>query len=249
MTPYEKLGVRSDASPEEIKKAYKKLAMKHHPDRGGDEARFKEITEAYDRIKKGDVYDGQDFEPFGFDDFESQFGNFFNFKFGGEDPRQTFSQQVHVNYPISIQDALAGKETTIKLHLPSGNTKMVNLKIPANCYQGQKIRFKGLGDHNTDVIITLDISVPMPYIIKGRDLYYEKELDVLLASVGGEFPYTHVDGNSYNIKIPPGVQHGARIRMNGLGLNGGHLIFVMKLKVNDLSKYKSDLEKYISKEK
>ena len=73
---------------------------------------------------------------------------------------------------------------------------MVNLKIPANCYQGQKIRFKGLGDHNTDVIITLDISVPMPYIIKGRDLYYEKELDVLLASVGGEFPYTHVDGNS-----------------------------------------------------
>ena len=51
----------------------------------------KEITEAYDRIKKGDVYDGQDFEPFGFDDFESQFGNLFNFKFGGEDPRQTFS--------------------------------------------------------------------------------------------------------------------------------------------------------------
>ena len=50
MTPYEKLGVRSDASPEEIKKAYKKLAMQHHPDRGGDEARFKEITEAYDRI-------------------------------------------------------------------------------------------------------------------------------------------------------------------------------------------------------
>lgn len=246
MTPYEKLGVSSNATPDEIKKAYKRLALKHHPDRGGDESRFKEITEAYDRIKKGDVYNDQHFEPFDFpQDFGNQFGNFFNFKFGGEDPRQNFSQQVHVNYPISIQDALAGKETTIKIHLPSGNTKMVNVKIPADCYHGQKIRFKGLGDHNTDIIITLDISVPMPYIIKGRDLYYEKEIDAILASVGGEFTYTHVDGNSYKIKVPAGIQHGARIRMNGLGLKGGHLFFVIGIKINDLSKYKNDLLKYI----
>ena len=88
----------------------------------------------------------------------------------------------------------------------------------------------------------------MPYIIKGRDLYYEKELDALLASVGGEFPYTHVDGNAYKIKVPAGIQHGAKIRMNGLGLNGGHLFFVIGIKVNNLSKYKSNLEKYISKE-
>ncbi len=245
MTPYEKLGVRSDSSPDEIKKAYKKLAMEHHPDRGGDEARFKEITEAYDRIKKGNAYEDE-FDPM--DNFANQFGNFFNFKFGGDDPRQTFSQQVHVTYSLPIQDALAGKDATLKIHLPSGNTKMVNLKIPANCYQGQKIRFKGLGDYNTDIIITLDISVPMPYIIKGRDLYYEKDIDAILASVGGEFPYTHVDGNKYNIKVPAGVQPGARIRMNGLGLNGGHLFFLMNIKIKDLSKYKNDLEKYISKE-
>ena len=84
-----------------------------------------------------------------------------------------------------------------------------------------------------------------PYIIKGRDLYYEKEIDGLLASIGGEFAYTHVDGNSYKIKVPAGVQHGSKIRMNGLGLNGGHLFFLMLLKIKDLSKYKDDLKKYL----
>ena len=45
---YQKLGLGRAASPDEIKKAYRSLAMKHHPDRGGDEKKFKEISEAYE---------------------------------------------------------------------------------------------------------------------------------------------------------------------------------------------------------
>ena len=45
---YETLGVSEDAEPAAIKKAYRKLAMKHHPDKGGDEKLFKEINEAND---------------------------------------------------------------------------------------------------------------------------------------------------------------------------------------------------------
>jgi DnaJ-class molecular chaperone len=71
--PYETLGVRTDASKEQIKKAYRKLAMEYHPDKGGDEDKFKEINEAYSALsdnpknrtrksRRGPA--GFDFDPF-----------------------------------------------------------------------------------------------------------------------------------------------------------------------------------------
>merc|ERR1740138_1796818 len=57
---YEVLGVEKDATPEQIKKAYRKLAVKNHPDKGGDEATFKEIQKAFDILgdeRKREIYD------------------------------------------------------------------------------------------------------------------------------------------------------------------------------------------------
>ena len=244
MTPYEVLGVSPNISPEDLKKAYKKLAMQHHPDRGGDEAKFKEINEAYDRIKKGN----DEPEITDFADFAENFGNFFNFKFGS-DPRRNVQQEVHVTYPISIQDALAGKETNIKINLPTGNTKIVSLKIPKDCYQGQKIRFKGIADYGSDIIITLDIRGPMHYIIRGKDIFYEKEIDGLLASIGGDFEYEHFDGNKYKIRVPAGVQTGSKIRMSGMGLTDGNLYFVFNVIIRDLSEHREELKKYLKEYK
>jgi curved DNA-binding protein CbpA len=51
MDYYSTLGVSRNASPEEIKRAYRKLAMKHHPDRGGDQSTLQRINEAYDTLK------------------------------------------------------------------------------------------------------------------------------------------------------------------------------------------------------
>src|SRR5947208_3237956 len=48
---YDVLGISKDASPDEIKKAFRRAAVAHHPDRGGDEAKFKEINEAYEVLK------------------------------------------------------------------------------------------------------------------------------------------------------------------------------------------------------
>lgn len=48
---YEVLGVKKDASADELKKAFRRAAIEHHPDKGGDEAKFKEINEAYEVLK------------------------------------------------------------------------------------------------------------------------------------------------------------------------------------------------------
>src|SRR5262249_25095759 len=61
---YEVLGVGKDASPDEIKKAFRRLAVQHHPDKaGGDETKFKEINEAYEVLK--DASKRQRYDQFG----------------------------------------------------------------------------------------------------------------------------------------------------------------------------------------
>ena len=85
---YKVLGVNENASQDEIKKAYRKLAVEHHPDKGGDENTFKKISEAYDTIgdeNKRSQYNNQRSNPFsggvGFDPFGNgfnPFGDMFN---------------------------------------------------------------------------------------------------------------------------------------------------------------------------
>src|SRR6185369_6555760 len=96
---YDILGVDKKASKDDVKKAFRKLAQKHHPDKGGDEAKFKEITEAYSTLsddRKRKEYDsyGRSFaggapggqgggNPFGGFDFSGfQQGDFQNVDFG-----------------------------------------------------------------------------------------------------------------------------------------------------------------------
>ena len=53
--PYDILGIQPNASNEEIKKAYRKLSLKHHPDRGGDEEKFKELSAAYEKLTNPEI--------------------------------------------------------------------------------------------------------------------------------------------------------------------------------------------------
>ena len=109
MDYYERLGVSRNASPDEIKRAYKKLAIKHHPDKGGDHATFAGINEAYDTLKdpaKKQQYDNptpQGFGPNGFEGmggFEDLFSQF-GFKFN-QPQRQQRNQDVQLRYNIDL---------------------------------------------------------------------------------------------------------------------------------------------------
>jgi DnaJ-class molecular chaperone len=128
--PYSLLGVSQGASKEEIKKAYKKLAMQHHPDKGGDEKIFKEITNAYNTLTNDSPQEHQ-FHQHPFNDMD-MFSQMFGGR-GGGNPfggfggfgRQQSRQETHRDKMkpvkkaiiISMKDAFKG--TTKKVHIVS----------------------------------------------------------------------------------------------------------------------------------
>lgn len=169
---YDILGVSEDASSDQIKKAFKEIAKKEHPDRGGNEARFKEANEAYDTLKNSQKrHDYDTMRKFGgtkggdhpffnediFGDFFSGFGNGdmdfggrFNFTQGPGRTR-TFRQQrgnrnVQVRMAISIKEAMMHNEKTINYKLPSGREEFATVKIPAGVQHGVTFKFAGMGD-------------------------------------------------------------------------------------------------------
>lgn len=133
---YDTLGIDKKATQDDIKKAFRKLAQKHHPDKGGDESKFKEITEAYSILsdeKKRREYDnyGQTFNgsgpgagaggnPFGgFDfngfgqggvefDFSDLFGGGFGDIFGGGSPRTRRGRDISIDIEVSFKESVLG---------------------------------------------------------------------------------------------------------------------------------------------
>lgn len=142
---YEVLGVKKDASADELKKAFRRSAVEHHPDRGGDEAKFKEINEAYEVLKDSEKrkrYDqfghsgvggGAAGNPFGgaygqgqninFDFGDLGLGDIFSSFFGGGGggqqgrPRQTRGRDVEAGVEISFEQAVFGTEADLNLQL------------------------------------------------------------------------------------------------------------------------------------
>src|SRR6202166_1809087 len=134
---YELLGVQRNATPEELKKAYRKQAMQWHPDRNpGDKAaeqRFKEVSEAYEILKddqKRAAYDryghaafengrGNGANGFGFD-FSSSFTDVFDdlfgeFMGGRQRRRQNRGGDLRYNLEISLEEAFRGRAAQIRV--------------------------------------------------------------------------------------------------------------------------------------
>jgi len=140
---YEILGISKSASPEEIKKAYRKVALKFHPDRNQDdpeaEEKFKEASEAYSVLgnqEKRDIYDrygfdglsaggrsASDFSFFSdsiFSDFEDIFGSFFGFGGGGFSGRSRSTRarggaDIGAEISITLEESYKGVEKEIEI--------------------------------------------------------------------------------------------------------------------------------------
>jgi curved DNA-binding protein len=229
MNYYETLGLNRNADQDQIKKAYRSMAMKHHPDRGGNEQKFKEIEEAYrtlsDPQKKQMVDSGMDpnqqqsggnwhgsgpfefhFNTGNFDDVFGQFG----FGFGGR-PRPR-NRTFNVNVKITLEEVLTGKEVNAEIGLPNGQKKMVSISVPAGIEHGQQIRYQGMGDHTIkdappgDLIVNIIVDHHSKFQRSGDQIIYNHTISVWDAILGTSLKLQTLDKKTIDITIPAGTQ-------------------------------------------
>jgi DnaJ-class molecular chaperone len=203
MDYYSTLGVDRNATDDDIKKAYRKLAMKHHPDRGGDEATFKKISEAYDILsdpQKKQIVDlggdpknqggGGYGNSFNQGPFEFHFGGgvppgmediFGRFGFGSGFGRQPMKKNktLNINVDITLEDVLTGKDINAEITIPgSGKRKMINIAIPAGIEHGQQIRYEGMGDDAVKDIRPGDLIVNVN--VRPHSRFRREHTDIIL---------------------------------------------------------------------
>ena len=255
MTYYATLGVSQDASQNDIKKAYRSLAMKHHPDRGGDADTFKNISVAYDTLSdenKRAQYDqqlmgGPQINMHNFGDINEMFGNMFRFGpgFAG------FQQQGHIQKnrdlnlrcQITLRDSFVGKELEATYTLPSGKRQTVGITIPIGIENGQTIRYNGLGDDtypqlqrghlNVTVLVEPDIN----YHKRGDDICTVVNIDAFEAMLGCTKKVKTIDDKTLKIKIRPGIEHGGEYQAAGMGFQNaqrrttGNFIIIVNITI------------------
>jgi curved DNA-binding protein len=242
---YKILGVNKDASEEEIKKAFRKLAHAHHPDKStGDEAKFKEVSEAYavlsDKTKRAQYdrfgsagaggFNGAGFDPsqFGFDfsgfgaqGFDSgDLNDILSSIFGGRRVRR--GRDVAVDIELSFQESVFGTERKVVINSKVVKQKEVSIAVPPGIEEGQMIRLSGMGE-------TLEGGLPGDLYVKvhvRKHPYLRKEgfnlimdLSVLLseALLSSEKTIATLDGE-VTLKVPAGTKHGTILRVKNKGV-------------------------------
>lgn len=235
MDHYQILGVAKEATDTEIKKAYRKLASKHHPDKGGDAEKFKEIQKAYETLSdpnKRAQYDNPNpFEQFGSDPFGqgSPFADIFGDIFGGRGRRAAPSRNpdTMTELFIDMQTAYYGRNVMFDLGYLRDS-----IDIPPGIRDGSRIRLAGKGQSKYpglpagDLIIRIRINVPDNMAIEQNDIYQRVNISSLQAITGADVVVDNAVGKPLSVKVPAGTQPGARLKLSNQGMpvpNSSHM--------------------------
>ena len=247
MDPYKVLGVDRNTNENDLKKAYKSKAMKHHPDRGGDEAKFKELNEAYDVLKdpqKKAAYDrygttdmhrqGGDNHTYNFNgDINDIFNNFFG---GGGGPFQRASTfrsnprnvDINIEATLELEDVHNGKSLIASYRLPNGRQESVNIDIPPGVEHLNMIRFAGLGADTIsnaprgDLIVRIKILRHKTWERDGINLHSKIKVNVFDLILGTKKEIRTLSGKNFSVSIPKGTQTGTVFNITGEGLPHVH---------------------------
>lgn len=243
---YKILGVPKTASDDDIKKAYRKMAMKHHPDRGGDEKAFKEVNEANDilsnREKRNLVDQGIDplnpnqggfnrhqgnpfeynFNSGNMEDILRGFG-FGGFGFGQQHEQRPRNKSLHVELTITLEEAYTGVNKNIQIRFGAVN-KVINVSVPAGIDNGANIRYAGLGDDSIkgipagDLTVTIYVQRHPKFAREGVNLLTDVTIDCFDAILGTSATITTLDDRVLDVSIPPGTQPNTTLGLKNEGM-------------------------------
>lgn len=262
--PYSVLGVAKTATDAEIKAAYRKLAMKFHPDQNPDdkdaEAKFKEISAAYDQVKDAEKRrkhdEANDFGAAGWAHYR-QHGPSFDFRGGEfhsfEDMMNAFHgrhtpQNRHYNTSctISMLDAFSGCEVVLKVSQP--HEREIKVKVPAGVDMGTRIRIPGAGEQvykdqpAGDLYVQIIVQPDPVFSRQGKHLFSDVYVDAIDAMLGKPIPVRTIDGDDVEISPPAGFQSGWKVRIAGRGMpviasqaRGDHVVTVHLSLPNNLT--------------
>lgn len=264
---YKILEVERNAAPEEIKKAYRRLALKYHPDRNPNnkeaEEKFKEAAEAYSVLidtEKRSIYDrfghdglrGEGFSGFSgfnssiFEGFEDILGNFFNFGFGDIFGTQT---RKRARYPQKGRDLALELEITLE-EAAFGVEKEINLNRTELCRvcDGSKLRPGTQKSVCPQCQGRGQIRYQQGFFTVSRGCTYCNGTGEIITS-----PCEDCGGSGrakkkkeLEIKIPPGIDDGMRLRIQGEGEAGdrgaqrGDLYVITRVREHDFFERKEN---------
>jgi len=240
---YNTLGVNQGAGEDEIKKAYRSLAMKHHPDRGGDQAKFQEIQEAYDVLSNPQKKAEWEAQKNGFQQFGGHPGGGFHFSFGGGNPfedifrnfhhggdpfggfqRQRRNRDLRVAIELDLVDTLEPQTKHISVKHINGTRQTVTVEVPRGVSNQTQMKYANYGDHTHqdlppgDLYIEFRIKPNPDFYVEVIDLIRVIKLNCIDAITGTSVTVKGLDGKEFEWSVPVGSQHGAKFRIQGQGL-------------------------------
>jgi molecular chaperone DnaJ len=242
---YELLDADRDASPDELKKAYRKKALAFHPDRnpGDPQAaqRFKEVTYAYailsDPVKKAQydrfgrvLSEGRSQGPFGVSeeiDLGEVVGQVFKDLFGGRRRKKPGHRRRDLRYTVTItlEEAARGTEKHVQFQrrTPEGRTvdERLKVRVPPGVDTGQKLKVAGKGTAGDkgegDLYVVVNVADHAYFRRRGGDVFCDVPVSYGQAVLGHELRVPTLRG-PVTVKLPAGTQPGAVLTLKGQGI-------------------------------
>lgn len=251
---YKILGVAKGATDKEIKKKYRELAHKLHPDKNTGnkklEEEFKAVSEAYEILsddKSRAEYDearslferggtrqtrgaaqgaNRDYADFfgGGGDTQDIFANLFGA--GRRAPRK--GQDLQTESTITFRESIFGTNLDLRLSSDGGAATNITVRVPAGVKSGGKIRIRGKGAPGEagpgDLFIHLNVKPHPVFTHKGENLSLTLPVTFVEAALGADIKVPTLSGEEVTVRLAPGTSNGRVLRIKGHGVKGTNAV-------------------------